>query len=104
MNIQFLTQVLEGEVCGLGIAVLELVQANQESFDVLEPFELVEQLLVGLSILDNEFGLAVDSEYQGFAGLLHESEELSSVALELGERADAVEVNQRGTLHQVHIK
>ena len=81
---EFLKEVSHGSA----FAPVCLFKSPADAPYCFEELLIVEELLVGLSTLDHNLGLAVDSKNRGFARLLQLTNHVLRVSLELAEGLD----------------
>ncbi|SPF48531.1 hypothetical protein SBA4_3940023 [Candidatus Sulfopaludibacter sp. SbA4] len=80
-------------------------KAALDSREPLQFVQLIEKLLIGGCILNNNLGLPVNGQHHGMAALPHPFEEAGSVAFEGAERLDVFgDIEHKGpalNLHQI---
>src|SRR5262245_43618913 len=85
----------------LGAARLHVRQTMLNPFDRLDA---VEERLVGLGILHDQLGLAVDGQDKRVSGLPEPIQQVDGIALELTERTNVVGKNRASRPHQICIE
>src|SRR5207253_1969521 len=70
------------------LPLVQVLLRLAEFLDGFDPIHDLQELLIGLGILDHEFRLAVDGEHDRLSGLLQLPEELDRVPLETREPID----------------
>ena len=56
------------------------LDVRESSLERLDRLDAIEKLLVGLGILNDDLGAAVDGEHEGMTGLLHSIEQFGRPA------------------------